>query len=410
MAQYDTYFHLTNNDVVAYVKEKQEFFNATDHLKCTEIGDGNINFIFRVENVETGESIIIKHAAATARVSGKPMAPTHNRIEAKALKLQWKYMPGAVPILYYYDPVMCCLFMEDLKGYKNFRYLLCEHQICERFADSVTDFLSSLLIRTTDNILLSENKRALIQEYANPEMCEITERLVFTDPFSDCHRSNVITPGNIDFVTENIYQDSELSLQASLLKSEFQSNYQSLIHGDMHTGSILVKDNSFKYLDPEFACYAPAGFDVGTLLGNMLLALINFLVTGTDSESDEKYAEWLESSISDMVLLFYKKSRKILVEESVDHMAKCKGFVDAYLDKVMQDTAGNCGVEMLRRIIGFAKVRDITSITDLEKRIIAERTGILAAKYFIIHRNEFKNDGSSYLKIIHKIFKSQTNI
>jgi len=409
MAQYDHYFHLTNNDVVEYVKEKQEFFSKTDNLKCTEIGDGNINFVFRVENIDTNESIVIKHAAATARVSGKPMAPTHNRIEAKALKLQGKYVPGAVPVLYYYDPVMCCIFMEDLKGYKNFRYLLCDHEVSEGFAESVTDFMSSLLIRTTDNILLPENKRVLAQEYANPEMCEITERLVFTDPFTDCHRSNLVCVENQNFVNENIYRDENLLLQAAQIKSEFQSNYQALIHGDMHTGSILVKGNSFKYLDPEFACYAPIGFDVGTVLGNMILALINLFVTRTDCEKDKNYSKWLETSISDIVRLFYEKSRKILVEESVDHMSKCKGFSESYLRTIMQDTAGYCGTEMLRRIIGFAKVRDITSISDTQKKIIAERTGILTAKYLIMHRNEFGSDGSLYLKVTREVYRSLIN-
>lgn len=400
MSRFEKHFHLSEKDIIDYVKEKQEYFDADDPLICTEIGDGNINYVYRVENEETHESIVIKHADSVARISGRPMDPAHNRVEAKALALEGKIVPGAVPVLYYYDPVMCCLFMEDMKGYENFRYLLCRHQICEGFSDSVTDFMSAILMRTTDQLLLPEVKRQLASDYANPQMCEITERLVFTDPFTDAHRSNVILPENLSFVQNEIYEDRALLLEAATLKAEFKSNYQSLIHGDMHTGSILVKGKKFCYLDPEFSSYEPAGFDVGTVIGNLLLAYVNVLVTGNGSEKDERYKAWLEQTIKDITVGFYAKSLKILVEETTDRMAKVEGFAERYLKQIMHDTAGNCGAEMIRRIVGLAKVRDIAGIQDLATRVQAERIGILAAKDIIMNRQQFFDDGTLYINAV----------
>ncbi len=54
---------------------------------------------------------------------------------------------------------------------------------------------------------------------------------------------------------------------------------QALIHGDLHTGSIMVNEQDTKVIDPEFAFYGPMGFDVGTLLANLLLNLCSHTVT-----------------------------------------------------------------------------------------------------------------------------------
>ena len=49
---------------------------------------------------------------------------------------------------------------------------------------------------------------------------------------------------------------------------------EALIHGDLHTGSIMVNQDETKVIDPEFAFYGPMGFDVGLLLANFFLGLL----------------------------------------------------------------------------------------------------------------------------------------
>lgn len=46
---------------------------------------------------------------------------------------------------------------------------------------------------------------------------------------------------------------------------------QALLHGDLHTGSIMVTDSQTRVFDPEFAFYGPMGFDIGAIIGNLLL-------------------------------------------------------------------------------------------------------------------------------------------
>lgn len=52
----------------------------------------------------------------------------------------------------------------------------------------------------------------------------------------------------------------------------FCERAQALIHGDLHTSSIMVTQDSTQVIDPEFAFVGPMGFDVGAYLGNLILA------------------------------------------------------------------------------------------------------------------------------------------
>lgn len=65
--------------------------------------------------------------------------------------------------------------------------------------------------------------------------------------------------------------DEDLILAISELRHKFISAKEALIHGDLHTGSIMVTENSTKVIDPEFAFYGPIGFDTGAFVANLLL-------------------------------------------------------------------------------------------------------------------------------------------
>lgn len=52
----------------------------------------------------------------------------------------------------------------------------------------------------------------------------------------------------------------------------FCERAQALIHGDLHTGSVMVTQDSTQVIDPEFSFIGPMGFDIGAYLGNLILA------------------------------------------------------------------------------------------------------------------------------------------
>ncbi len=405
MAKFDKHFKLTEQDVIEYVYEKLNFFDKNADLICNEIGDGNINFVFRVIDEKSGKSLIIKHSDVQVRSSKRDIGLDHNRIEAEILKIQQTLAPGLVPQVYLYDPVMCCICMEDLSDYENMRYAMIAHKIFPGFAEQISTFMANTLIKTTDSVIKPQEKRELVKRFINPELCEITERLVYTEPYKNTLCMNKEFEPNKEFLKKELYNDIELHLEAAKLKEAFKSNAQSLIHGDLHTGSIMIKSGSAKVLDPEFACYAPAGYDVGNLIANLIFAWTNAIVTMNEGGAKDEFISWVEDTIIKSVDLFRQKAIKILKEETTDAMAKTDGFAELYILGILADTAGVAGLELNRRVIGTAKVKDIAGIEDAGKRLIAERVCVLAAKDFIKNREKAYQNGSDYVNTIHDAYK-----
>lgn len=57
------------------------------------------------------------------------------------------------------------------------------------------------------------------------------------------------------------------------------------------------------------------------------------------------------------------------------------------------------GLELLRRIIGLAKVKDLTSIEDSEARAQAEKICLTVGKTFILNRESIKT-GADFISVI----------
>ena len=143
MSEYQSYFLMKPEDAPAYVQAKLNYFPEGHRLAGTEIGDGNINYVFRVVDQDTGKSIIVKQAGLKTRIEPDLGVSTdRGRIEAKILKIQNEFAPGLVPEIYLYDEIMCAMIMEDMVGHTMMRTGLLNHETYPEFADHVTTFLS----------------------------------------------------------------------------------------------------------------------------------------------------------------------------------------------------------------------------------------------------------------------------
>ena len=172
------------------------------------------------------------------------------------------------------------------------------------------------------------------------------------------------------------------------------TNAQALIHGDLHTGSIFIKEDALKVFDPEFGILGPCGYDIGNVIANLIFAYVN----GIAYEKHE-FTDWILKSVEEVIDLFIKKYNKYYDEWVTEPMAKVEGFKEYYLDGILKDTAGFTGTELHRRTVGMANVTDVTTIADEKKRLIAERINILAGKEFILKAKYFKS-GKDYVDTI----------
>ena len=262
-----------------------------------------------------------------------------------------------------------------------------------------TTFMANTLMGTTDVVIDHKEKKNLQKKYINPELCEITEDLVYTEPYNDAKgRNNVFAP-NAEFVRKELYEDKELHLEVAKLKMDFITRAQSLLHGDLHTGSIFINDKDSVVFDLEFCFYGPMGYDIGNVIANMMFAYANGKAEMEDGREKDEFISWVESVIVDVVDLTMKKMDKYFNDHVTDLMARCEGYKDYYLGTILSDTAAVVGLELNRRLVGMANVKDITTIKDEEKRMKAERFLILSAKDFIKRRDSLKT-GKDFLVLL----------
>jgi 5-methylthioribose kinase len=399
MNDFTTYFTMKESDAVRYVLTQMDVFAKDAEIICTEIGDGNLNFVFRVQDAKTGKSIILKQAGPVARISSDiHVSPDRNRIESEILAIQYELAPGFVPQIYKFDAIMNCCLMEDLSDHAIMRKALMAHQQFPLFADHITTFLVNTLLLTSDVVMNHKEKKDLVGRFINQDLCEISEDLVYTEPFYDCPRNEVFEPTRA-FAKQHLWDDEALLLETAKLKFEFMTHAQSLIHGDLHTGSIFVKEDSTKIFDPEFAFYGPAGYDVGNVIANLIFAYVNAEMTMEAGPAKEKHISWLLQTIESIVDLFQEKFGKLWDEKASDRVANYKGFKSYYLSNIMKDTAAVAGLEMIRRTLGLAHVKDVTSIADEAKRTQAEKFCLIVGKRFIMEREQLVT-GADYLQVM----------
>ncbi|MBQ3660881.1 MAG: S-methyl-5-thioribose kinase [Firmicutes bacterium] len=398
----------TPQNVIGYVHEKlPEFFDKGAQLKASELSDGNINFVFRVEDPAAGKSLIIKHAEDTLRVNpARHIGFARSRIECEVLKLQRQYCPELIPEVYLYDAAEHNIVMEDMKGYENLRYELCEHKMFPNLAEDMAEFCGKALIGTTDMIVGAEKKKDLVDRYTNPKLCEITERHVLTEPYYEDLDDNGVTPENDEFMRTWIYGSEELHAKVGMLKALFETKSQALIHGDLHTGSIFVTPDKTCILDPEFAFYGPIGYDTGNFIANMIFAYANGLYTMEDGEDKETYLAWVLGVIEEFCDKFIEKAKQLMREKSTDRQMQSELFFDAYLTDIFKDQAGFAGTELIRRVVGTSGVRDIKGIEDEEAKAKAERLCMTAGMKFILEPETMASgrDYVEYLKTFRMVY------
>lgn len=363
---YDKHFLLDDKSAIDYIRHKSDFFRADEKLVCKEIGDGNINYVFKI--IGKNKSIVLKQADVLLRSSKRPLDINRIYIESEVLKIQSSYSKS-VPEIYFYDDVMHVIAMEDISSYKNMRLELLNGKIFPDFANQITDFLVDTLVPTTDLIMKSEEKKKDVQKFINIEMCDISEDLVFTEPYYDYKNRNVILEKNRDFVQKNIYDNERLHFKVAMMRNNFMNNAQALIHGDLHTGSIFINEGGIKIIDPEFAFYGPMAYDIGNVIGNLYFAMYyNEIVS-----NNKQMYEYLQRTIYNIIVFIKKKMEKKL-KSLIQLPIYNDEFIRNYVDRTISDSLRYAGTEMIRRVVGDSKVLEITSVKDVDRRADLEKS------------------------------------
>ena len=391
MADYSKFFLMKTDDVKRYAVEVLHFFDPEEETDCTEIGDGNINYVFQVVSRRDGRSVIVKQADKLLRSSGRPLDLYRNKIEAETLKLEHSLAPEFIPEVYHYDETMAALSMEDISAYKNLRKELAADRVYGHLSENLSTFLAESMLPTTDLVTDRQEKKKRVRFFTNPELCDITEDLVLTEPYCaepmNPRNKNIITPGNEEFVRDFLYEDEELHACVAQLRNGFMNNAQALIHGDLHSGSIFANERGIKIIDPEFAFYGPMGYDIGNVIGNLFFAWANKVFTGGADETRRAIERTIRETCD-------KTAEKLAAQydKSVTFsLYRAPEFRRAYLDGIMADSYGYAGTEIIRRVVGDSKVAEVTTVKDPAQRIPMERALIKLGIFLIKERDHGLN-------------------
>lgn len=398
------YEPLDERTVIDYVRSRPAVDSIIAHhvaLSVKEVGDGNLNLVFIIATEEElARSAVLKQALPYLRVAGTSWTLTRERMrfETQALLRYNELVPGLSPQVYDYDEEMSVVIMENLGDCEIMRKLLVARQRFPRFVDHISTFLARTLFFTSDLSLPGIEKKALLLKNVNPDLCKLQEDFVYSNPFMD-------SPDNkwnplIEEEVRGVRNNGPLKVAICEMKEQYVTRAQALLHGDLHTGSIMLNEHMTKVIDPEFAFFGPMGYDVGAVLENLVLNYLSHFAHTPDAEDRAEYQQYLLSTVQGIWIEFARKFDELWTGNTSGELPPVKfwnfpGGVEAYkefrrryIQQVLRDAAGHGGCKMLRRIMGIVSVWDLTSILDFEKRAAVERLAIRIGSRWVLERNQ----------------------
>ena len=359
-----------------------------------EVGDGNLNLVFIVSG--SAGSVVVKQALPYVRLVGEswPLALYRTFFEHHALVRQAARDPGSVPEIYHFDEAQALIAMEYLSPHVILRYKMVAGERVEGLGDFLGTHCARMAFRGSELHMESAAKKADVALFAgNVEIPAITEALVFTDPYYAA-QMNRHTEG-LDSVVATLREDVALKTEVQKLFARFATNTETMLHGDLHTGSVMSTATVSRIIDPEFAQYGPMGFDIGMLTANYLMAYFSQPGHRADREL-HAYQEWLLRVVEDTFAAFDAEFRRLWASERTGMLYPARLFEDqgqssepardAVLATIWRDALGFCGIEMHRRILGLAHNADFETIEDPRARAPLEARSLMMGRAAVLER------------------------
>ncbi|WP_406350936.1 S-methyl-5-thioribose kinase [Streptomyces sp. NBC_00658] len=369
---------LETEDVAGYLRERGHW--GTDEPEVREVSDGNMNRVFLASSADGTRGLAVKQALPWVRVAGPswPMSPERADAEARAYEQVAKVAPDKIPAIHGYDAENYALVMEDMSDLEVLRTVLNEGASYGPDTSArIGEFVAQLSFATSDFGMSSADRKALIATSVSPELCKITEDVVLSEPYIE-HEHNHWLPELADLAAE-FRADARLRTEVADLRHVFMTSGQALLHGDLHTGSVMVGVREgapvVRVFDPEFSFVGPIGFDLGLYWANTLVSQVRADALGTATDHGDQLRLSWEAFESEFRRLWPTR-----VDTFFDD-----AYLDRFLARLWTESLGYAGTEIIRRIIGFAHLADLTTLPD---PVPASRRALLLGRELILKRAE----------------------
>lgn len=369
----------------------------TETWAIEEVGDGNLNLVFKVRSPAGG--VVVKQALPYLRLVGEgwPLPLSRSYYEQLALRQQWRVAPNLVPDVYHFDEAMALIVMELLEPHIIMRRGMIEGHVYPHFVEHISTFAAQTHFHSSSLHLSAAAKKELVTAFAgNTALCKITEDLIFTEPYMVAAGNRWTSP-QLDPYAQRFRADGDLKIAISRLKLRFIDDSQALIHGDLHTGSIMVTEAETRVIDPEFAFVGPIGFDLGAIVANLLLSYFSQAGHEARPGARDQYRDWILDAIQSFWQAYREKFLALWQRSGTgdgypavlfdDAAGKARLALEqtAYLDRLLTDLVGFAAAKMIRRILGLAHNIDLEWIKDPTMRARCEARALTLARDMMVN-------------------------
>jgi 5-methylthioribose kinase len=384
------------SDYLAALPELQTALGGRPQLwRIEQVRNNDMNLVFMVDGPHG--RLCVKQAVPSVRLGDRSLAvPLERTIyEEAAFSFYRRIVSDLVPRVLHYDSEQFLLVIERLDQHRPLRQGLIEGQRLEHLAERAGTFLAASLFATSDLGMAALEKRERLAFFCgNNEMRNLSEELIFIEPFTSGTLGSWLAP-ELDAEVLDLRGDADLKRAVAELHLKFLSEPQALLHGDLHTGSIMVSASDLKVIDPEFAGFGPMGFDIGLLLGDLLIAYFSQEGHARADAPRDGIESWLLGAAADTWTLFSDRFigrwrgaaegdalPPVLFDGPGGDEAR-RELKQAYMRRLFEDSLRFAGLEMVRRILGRRPVSDFTTIAERARRATSERKTLLLGRELI---------------------------
>ena len=371
--------------------------------RIEEVGDGNLNLVFIVKGPMGG--VAVKQALPYVRLVGEawPLPLSRAHYEHMALTEQARLTGRLVPEILYYDETLALIVMELLEPHIIMRRGMITATVYPKFADDISTFMARTLYFTSDLALTADRKKAMIGAFSgNTALCKITEDLIFTDPYRVAELNRWTSP-QLDSYAARWREDGDLKVAVSRLKLKFLSCAEAMLHGDLHTGSVMLTTEDTRVIDPEFSFMGPMGFDVGAVVANFLISYFSQDGHEEHPGSRESYRAWVLATLEEIWTSFHVKFLDLwrnnatgdaypaALFQGVEGEARLEAERQAYMERLWADTVGFAAAKMIRRVLGLAHNIDLEWIKDADTRATCEARVLTLARDMMVKTEKYRS-------------------
>ena len=334
----------------------------TEEINVEKIGShGYMNDIFKISALRKDgnnkTAVVLKRAFPYMKRMGRshPTPQGRNLLEFRVLRKLHTICPANAVIPFCYSTDQKAFLMEYMSNYENLKTRLIGGKVDKVSIDYLAKALGQLHKETNVSSMDEDTSADLRKEFENAEMCEIMATYIFGKTFDPEDADKLVKP-KLRHVVQELYQDQRLIQDVTHFRRLYREKKECLIHGDLHTGSVMVplakEEDHPKMFDTEFSCIGPPAFDLGFLMAHFLMAYYQHELTEENNDLHRQVMYKIQEACSKFLETYFDKRGQVSV---------------AYVSELYQEVAGFAACEIFFRVIGCGSSENIAHSADMEE-------------------------------------------